>query len=77
MLIQTDERIQYVDGRSDDELFLVIIVWPENVFTRVVPLIGGGLCVPTKKYLFKKNQRILFFCSYLILPLRFGSWKSD
>jgi len=37
--------MQYVDARSDAELARVIIVCPENVLTRVVPLIGVGLCV--------------------------------
>jgi len=44
-IIRTDERMQYVDARSDAELARVIIVCPENVLTRVVPLIGVGLCV--------------------------------
>jgi hypothetical protein len=41
-----------------------MIVWPENVLTRVVPLIGGGLCVPENKYLFTKESNYIFILSH-------------
>ncbi len=48
-----------------------MIVWPENVLTRVVPLINGGLWVPEKKqqqiYLSKRISLSYLTASYRIL----------